>query len=104
MTFEIISLALDPELVPYSFIGFCKWGIDESHPMTNMRTKTVLKCQQECEKTKNCTAFSFNTNVIRNCELYQDGPYTHGHNIYGKNDTSVKCYLMPPKGWYMFFV
>jgi len=44
-----------------------------------------LICQRECEKTENCTAFSYNINVIRNCELYRGGPYTHGRNIYDSN-------------------
>ena len=93
---------VDGKLLPHSFIGFCKYGSGESNEITDVRTKTTMKCQQECEKTANCTAFSFNTNVIRNCELYEGGPYTYGYNIYDskgtKNDTSVKCYIMPSKG------
>ena len=88
-------------MIKHSFIGFCRWGDNKYDTITDVRTKTPLICQRECEKTENCTAFSYNTNVIRNCELYQGGPYTYGRNIYDskgtKNDTSVKCHLMPQK-------
>ena len=98
------SAYVDAKLLPHSFIGFCKYGSGESNEITDVRTKTPLKCQEECEKTANCTAFSYNTNVIRNCELYEGGPYTYGYNIYDskgtKNDTTVKCYIMPSKGKY----
>ena len=86
-------------MLPFSFYGYCRDGDKQKKLIYDIRTKSPLGCQERCETTKNCVAFSFNRNVRRNCDLYEGGPYTYGWKFYGEKDKDlIKCYLMPQKG------
>ena len=59
-----------------------------------IRVEDKLGCQNRCEYTKQCVAYSFDSNIrdSENCYLYRNGPYIFGS---GKNATT--CYVMPTR-------
>ena len=52
---------------------------------------SVFQCYASCKIRPDCVAFWYRVSR-RYCNLYVDGPYTHGSGVYG-----YTCYIMQGK-------
>ena len=71
-----------------SFSGWCRYGSGESNYQRDLGlTSSISKCQEECQISVGCVAFTYGENT--DCDLWQGGPYTYGNGRPG-----YTCYIM----------
>ena len=71
------------------FDGLCRDRSNNRDWLMATTRNSASECRKECGGMNDCVAFSYKTKGEKNCNLYRNGPYTHGD---GKNNT--KCYIM----------
>ena len=80
--------------------GWCRFGSDYREWMKGLSTTSDVKCNEICQTTNGCSAFSFEyNNVEEPCNIYTNGPYT-----YGSGRANTKCYILPKGDYLIFFV
>jgi hypothetical protein len=80
--------------LPGTYPGWCRYGENLKDSFESESDEdSFAECEEECQKTKGCVAFSYETPTPKeyyNCYRYRGGPYTSGS--FRVNTT---CYIMP---------
>ena len=84
-------MILDYLLPSLVYNGFCRNSQHNKDIIDFISVTDVSICNQKCKDTFGCTAFAFNSKTLvglSNCNLYRQGPYTHGDGY-----LHVLCYV-----------